>query len=85
MGYFAAPKYQSAEYWKEFKSIETFNDGIDGIYYQIDGDQATVTYRDNNYNSYSGKVVLQVIANGIKGCNCIYSDYILQFQSIFLC
>lgn len=58
VGYFAAPKYQSAEYWKEFKSIETFNDGIDGIYYQIDGDQATVTYRDNNYNSYSGDVVI---------------------------
>lgn len=58
VGYFATLKYQTAEYWKEFKTIETFNDGIDGIYYQIDGDQATVTYRDKNYNSYSGNVVI---------------------------
>lgn len=58
VGYFATLRYQTAEYWKEFKTIETFNDGIDGIYYQIDGDQATVTYRDKNYNSYSGDVVI---------------------------
>ena len=58
VGYFATLKYQTAEYWKEFKTIETFNDGIDGIYYQIDGNQATVTYRDKNYNSYSGNVVI---------------------------
>ena len=58
VGYFASHKYQEAEYWKEFQTIETFNDGIDGIYYQIDGDQAIVTYRDNNYNSYSGNVVI---------------------------
>ena len=58
VGYFAAPKYQAAEYWAAFKSIETFNDGIDGIYYSIDGNQATVTYRDNKYSSYSGDVVI---------------------------
>jgi len=58
VGYFSAPKYQAAEYWSAFKNIETFNDGIDGIYYEINGDQATVTYRDKNYNSYSGNVVI---------------------------
>jgi hypothetical protein len=58
VGYFAAPKYQAAEYWKEFKTVETFNDGIDGLYYEINGNQATITYRDQNYNSYSGNVVI---------------------------
>ena len=58
VGFFAASRYQSAEHWKEFKTVETFNDGIDGIYYRIDGNQAIVTYRDQNYNSYSGDVVI---------------------------
>ena len=31
---------------------------IDGIYYNFSGDEATVTYRDNNYNSYSGAIVI---------------------------
>lgn len=31
---------------------------IDGIYYDFSGTNATVTYRDGNYNSYSGDVVI---------------------------
>ena len=31
---------------------------IDGIYYAFYGENATVTYRDQNYNSYSGEVVI---------------------------
>lgn len=31
---------------------------VDGIYYNKNGNNATVTYRDNNYNSYSGEVTI---------------------------
>lgn len=31
---------------------------IDGIYYNFSGNNATVTYRDYSYNSYSGTVVI---------------------------
>ena len=31
---------------------------IDGIYYNLSEGEATVTYRDNNFNSYSGSVVI---------------------------
>ena len=31
---------------------------IDGIYYYLDGNEATVTYRDNDFNSYSSSVVI---------------------------
>ena len=36
-----------------------YNAEIDGIYYNlIDGKYAEVTYKDDNYNSYSGDVVI---------------------------
>ena len=31
---------------------------IDGIYYNLSGNEATVTYRDTEYNSYSGSVTI---------------------------
>lgn len=31
---------------------------IDGIYYNLEGTSAFVTYKDNSYNSYSGNVVI---------------------------
>ena len=31
---------------------------IDGIYYNFSEDEAIVTYQDNNYNSYSGNIVI---------------------------
>lgn len=31
---------------------------IDGIYYNFSGDEAIVTFRDYNYNSYSGAVTI---------------------------
>ena len=34
---------------------------IDGIYYNFSGNNATVTYRSNSYNSYSGTVVIPEI------------------------
>lgn len=62
--------YQEATYWSNFNTIEetgtTFE--VDGIYYYIneDGATATVTYRDTNYNSYSGNVEIpdNVTRNG---------------------
>ena len=40
---------------------------IDGIYYNFSGNEATVTYRDTNYNSYAGIVVIpeSVTYNGL--------------------
>ena len=58
VGFLALHRYQAAEHWSRFKTFETFTDGLGGIYYEIDGDQATVTYRDNSYNSYCGDVVI---------------------------
>ena len=31
---------------------------VDGIYYNISGSKATVTYKNSNYNSYSGDIVI---------------------------
>ncbi|MBQ6167809.1 MAG: leucine-rich repeat domain-containing protein, partial [Muribaculaceae bacterium] len=31
---------------------------VDGIYYNKNGTNATVTFRDNSYNSYSGEVII---------------------------
>ena len=43
-------------------SVFAYDAKIDGIYYDLynnsDGARATVTYRDQNYNSYSGEVVI---------------------------
>ena len=58
VGFLALPRYKTAEHWDRFKVHETFTDGLNGIFYQIEGDQATVTYRDKSYNSYSGDVVI---------------------------
>ena len=40
---------------------------VDGIYYNKNGTNATVTFRDNNYNSYSGEVIIPdtVTADGV--------------------
>ena len=41
---------------------------VNGIYYNLSGDEATVTYKNTSYNSYSGQVVIpsSVTSNGKK-------------------
>ncbi|MBQ6079118.1 MAG: leucine-rich repeat protein [Muribaculaceae bacterium] len=54
--------YQEATYWSNFTNFETTGTTFEynGIYYYIndDGQTASVTYKDTNYNSYSGNVVV---------------------------
>ena len=48
--------------------VSAYDAEIGGIYYNFSGNEAIVTYRDANYNSYSGDVVLppSVTYNGIE-------------------
>lgn len=39
-------------------SVHAYDFEVDGIYYNIDGDKAIVTYETSSYNSYSGTVVI---------------------------
>ena len=51
--------YQAASNWSNFSTINeaAFDFAVDGIFYSITGSNtAMVTYRDTNYNSYSGSV-----------------------------
>ena len=50
-------QYKVKAPWSGFGKIEILN-YIDGIYYNLNGDEAEVTYRDDNYNSYSGTVII---------------------------
>ena len=52
--------YKAANWWKNFSHIEAICDFmVDGIYYNFKGTGAVeVTYKDKNYNSYSGNVVI---------------------------
>lgn len=58
----AVDAYSTDQYWSKFKNIEgiivpgmTFE--VDGIYYETTSENTVkVTYRDENYNSYSGVV-----------------------------
>lgn len=50
-------QYKAKAPWNGFGKIEIL-DYIDGIYYNLNGDEAEVTYRDDNYNSYSGTIVI---------------------------
>lgn len=56
----ALSAYQQALYWSNFTTIEQTGETFEAnsIYYFIndDGHTASVTYRDTNYNSYSGNV-----------------------------
>ena len=38
--------------------VFAYNAEIDGIYYNFSGNEATVTYKNSSYNSYSGSVVI---------------------------
>ena len=38
--------------------VKAYDAYIDGIYYNFNGNEAGVTYRNTNYNSYSGSIVI---------------------------
>ena len=47
--------YKTANYWKEFTHINKYF--VDGLYYNIlSTTDVEVTYKDDNYNSYSGTI-----------------------------
>ncbi len=53
--------YQAANYWKNFLTIvgDEYDFEVDGIYYVQTGETtASVTYRDTDYNTYSGNVTI---------------------------
>lgn len=53
--------YQAADGWKKFANIveSAYDFEVDGVYYNITGPNTVeVTYSDEKYNSYSGRVVI---------------------------
>ena len=53
--------YKTAEGWKDFKRIEGLTKYfvVNGIYYVQNGENTvSVTYKDENYNSYSGDIII---------------------------
>ena len=53
--------YQAAAVWKNFSNIVELNYSFkkDGFYYKITGSNTvSVTYKDANYNTYSGRVLI---------------------------
>lgn len=53
--------YEAAPYWKNFGTIVElpYSFVVDGIYYKITGDgTVSVSYKDSNYNCYSGDIVI---------------------------
>ena len=51
--------YRAADYWKQFLTIvgDEYDFVVDGIYYVKTGEQtASVTYKDTDYNTYSGAI-----------------------------
>ncbi len=60
---------------------------VDGIYYNVSGSEATVTYRDTyNYDSYSGRVVIPetVTYNGTTYTVTSIGDYAFDNSSDLL-
>ena len=62
--------YKAANYWKEFMTIvgDEYDFEVDGIYYVKTGDNtASVTYKDTDYNTYSGNISIpkQVTHQGV--------------------
>ena len=54
--------YKAANYWKNFANIvaaKSYDFVVNGIYYNVTGSNTVeVTYKDSNYNSYSGSVTI---------------------------
>ena len=78
--------YQSTSAWSQFSNIQEINKFVvDGIYYTVtSGSNVSVTYRDGNYSSYYGEIIVPatVTYNGVtytvtgvgesafRGCSC---------------
>lgn len=64
----AIEAYSSSDYWNLFTHIQEphYDFEFIGLYYKFldDGVSVKVTFRDTNYNSYSGDVVIPTKANG---------------------
>ena len=78
--------YMSAYYWKNFSHInanigDTFV--VNGIYYQVtSGNTVEVTFKDSNYNSYSGSVYIpSSVTNGGK----TYSVTGIGWNAFYIC
>ena len=57
----ALSTYKAANYWKNFTSLTSTNYDfiVDGLYYRKTGSNTVeVTYKDENYNSYSGGIII---------------------------
>ncbi len=55
----AISAYSIADYWQDFSNLKTFpyDFVVDGIYYLVTSDNTvSVSYKDTNYNTYSGNV-----------------------------
>ena len=59
-------QYKTSVPWYGFGSIKPL-DYIDGIYYNFYEDEAEVTYLDENYNSYSGDIVIPTSVTTVWG------------------
>ena len=68
---FVKNTYQTTNWWNSFKNIigkseldNAYDRVINGIYYMITSDNSvSVTFKDNNYNSYSGNVTIPSTVN----------------------
>ena len=59
--YSSKSAYQAANYWKNFTTITTQNYDflVDGLYYRkTSSNTVEITYKDTNYNSYSGGIII---------------------------
>ena len=63
-------------------SVHAYDFEVNGIYYMINGNNATVTYKDYNYNSYGGEVIIPetVTYNGVT-----YSVKAIGYEAFMLC
>ena len=69
--YMSLSRYRNAENWSNFTTIEAadYDFVVNGLYYIRTGtNTVSVSYRDKNYNCYSGDVVIpdQVTYNGVN-------------------
>ena len=59
--YSSKSAYQSANYWKNFTNItaQSYDFKVDGLYYRkTSSNTVELTYKDTNYNSYSGGIII---------------------------
>ncbi|MBR5053829.1 MAG: BspA family leucine-rich repeat surface protein [Bacteroidaceae bacterium] len=77
--------YRSHSVWGQFASIVElpYSFVVNGIYYKITGDgTVSVTYRDANYNCYSGNVVIPAT---VKSDGVTYTVTAIEASAFFNC